>query len=629
MDQQANTGRVRYGRKIGEVLVGMGYVTMSQLNVALQYQREKGGRLGWVLANLGYINRLELYTGLARHLELPFEADMSVVKNGIDRGLLSSMTHEEAILYQAIPFHLEQGKLSIVTAEPGNEETIEFFKARFRVREISEIVITDLDLVKLCQELCKEPILDKTINGLFYRSPDQSAIRLLSRRQWVSLAFVIAALGFWAYLNLLSLIIAAFCLVQISYIAVVLFKLAVTIASFRKKREEPATGAELRALEPKSLPTYTILIPVYKEERIIKTLVSSIEHMDYPADKLDIIILMEEGDEATLTAIRREKPPVNWRFIILPDSLPRTKPKALNYGLHFARGRYLTIYDAEDIPQPDQLKRAVVAFRKHPDEYVCFQAALNYFNGNENFLTRMFTLEYSHWFDILIPGLYKLGLPIPLGGTSNHFDVQKLKQLGGWDPFNVTEDADLGIRASAEGYKVGMLYSTTYEEANSKLGNWLRQRSRWVKGYMQTFLVYSRHPIQAIKSMGVWQWLAYNILVGGTPANFLVNPVMWGIFAYSLSASESTFDIYFSFPLLFYLSLFNLVLCNGIVIALNMVGVVPRKSRYLLPWAILTPVYWLLQSVGSYKALWQLVMKPHYWEKTHHGITRFHPSLSP
>jgi cellulose synthase/poly-beta-1,6-N-acetylglucosamine synthase-like glycosyltransferase len=218
-------------------------------------------------------------------------------------------------------------------------------------------------------------------------------------------------------------------------------------------------------------------------------------------------------------------------------------------------------------------------------------------------------------------------LPIPLGGTSNHFDLQKLRKIGAWDPFNVTEDADLGIRAAAEGYKVGVIQSTTYEEANSKLRNWLRQRSRWVKGYMQTFLVHNRHPLTAVKRMGLKQWVGYNLLIGGTPALFILNPVMWGLFLYYLFTGAQILDPSSMPAILLYLSAINLIIGNMVIVCLNLIAVLPRKNYRLIPHALLSPIYWLLQSVGAYKALWQLIWRPSYWEKTDHGLSSFIPVM--
>lgn len=502
---QAEHGHNSDRSRIGEVLIELGYIDQAQLDEVLEYQRDKGGRLGWILASLGYVNRLELYAGLAKHFGLPFETNTAYMKHNIDTKLIAKVTHEEIMQYQAMPYRIKEGVLSILTAEPKDRETSLFFQHRFEVDTINEIVITDLDLTRVSEELYRGRILDTSIHGLFYRNPDESAQRVLSRPQILFLLFFFCVSLFWIYYSSTSFFILLLFLIQILYVVTVTFRVVVSISGFGCKLIKPITTKELHAIDQKDLPVYTILLPVYKEAEVMGTLIKSLKNFDYPEDKLDIILLLEAGDEETFEAAKRERPPANWRFLSLPDSLPKTKPKALNYGLHFARGDYLTIYDAEDIPDPDQLKKAVISFRTHPKDFICFQAALNYFNRNENFLTRMFTLEYSFWFDCFIPGLYKLGLPIPLGGTSNHFDVQKLKQIGGWDPFNVTEDADLGLRASMEGYKVGVIYSTTYEEANSKLGNWLRQRSRWVKGYMQTFLVHNRHPLKALRIIGLKQ----------------------------------------------------------------------------------------------------------------------------
>jgi cellulose synthase/poly-beta-1,6-N-acetylglucosamine synthase-like glycosyltransferase len=411
--------------------------------------------------------------------------------------------------------------------------------------------------------------------------------------------------------------------VQFFYLISFLYKFIVTAWGLKRTQHGQYTEDNYLYLDPKRLPVYTVLIAAYKEMKVIPTLVKAVQRLDYPADKLDIILLLEENDKETLDAAKKAHPPASWRILTLPNSEPKTKPKALNYGLQFARGEYLTIYDAEDIPEPYQLKKAVVAFRTHPDDYICFQASLNYFNRDENFLTKMFTLEYTYWFDCLLPGLDAMGLPIPLGGTSNHFHVQKLKKIGAWDPFNVTEDADLGIRAAAEGYKVGVIKSTTYEEANSRLGNWLRQRSRWVKGYMETFLIHNRHPFQAVKVMGLKQWLGYNLLIGGTPALFLLNPIMWCLFIYFLIIGAPVLSPHSTPMVLFYVSAINLFVGNAVVICLNLFAVVPRKYYHLIPYALLSPVYWMLQSVGAYKALWQLIARPSYWEKTEHGITNF------
>src|SRR5664279_140422 len=248
--------------------------------------------------------------------------------------------------------------------------------------------------------------------------------------------------------------------------------------------------------------------------------------MDYPRSKLDIKLVLEADDAQTIEAAKALALEATFEIIRVPHSLPKTKPKACNYAIQMARGEYLTIYDAEDKPEPDQLKKAIVAFRKGGANTACVQARLNYFNAEENWLTRMFTLEYSLWFDMFLPALDRLSVPIPLGGTSNHFDLAKLRRVGAWDPFNVTEDADLGLRFAAMGYRVGIVNSVTYEEANSHLGNWIRQRSRWVKGYMQTWLVNMRDPIGLVRRVGVKGFLSLQFFVGGGILSGLAYPFM-------------------------------------------------------------------------------------------------------
>ena len=214
----------------------------------------------------------------------------------------------------------------------------------------------------------------------------------------------------------------------------------------------------------------------------------------------------------------------------MPPSQPQTKPKACNFALRFARGEYLVIYDAEDRPEPDQLRKVVATFRRSPPNTACLQCRLNYYNASENWLTRMFTLDYALWFDQVLPGLERLNMPIPLGGTSNHFRIDVLRELHAWDPFNVTEDADLGIRIGQKGYRVGVVDSTTFEEASCHAGNWIRQRSRWIKGYMQTLLVHTRRPLHLIRSAGPLGFLGFVFFIGGTVLSGLLNPIFWVLY---------------------------------------------------------------------------------------------------
>ncbi len=607
---------------LGEILVKQGSLSAEQLQQALAVQREKGGRLGWILLSLGYISRLELFRALADHFSLELVLYSPALLRSIDRKLARQMSSTEISSHHLIPVSIRKNTITILTDYPNLDGIQEFCKKRFHVEAVRFQLVTDLDFMKLVQQLYGQELIDESINGLLYRNPQESAYSVFTKKQVVAFGVLLYAALIWLYLDAASFLLAAFSACQIIFFITVCYKLILSLAGAANERHEFITEDEVEALDDDHLPVYTILVPVYKEPEVVHILVNSLKKMDYPQSKLDILLLLEEDDDLTLQAAREAAPPGNWRFITVPDALPKTKPKACNYGVYFSRGEFLTIYDAEDIPEPDQLKKAVIGFQKYGESYVCLQAALNYFNAEENIITKLFTLEYSYWFDYLLPGLDHFHLPIPLGGTSNHFRIKILKELGAWDPFNVTEDADLGIRACANGYRVGIINSTTFEEANSRYGNWIRQRSRWIKGYMQTFLVYNRHPLKMLKVLGPINWLSFQLFIGGTPLLFLVTPVVWCLFLFWLCTRSTSLEA-FSPPLIVYMGLFNLLLGNFMGIYLNMMAVFRRKLFRLQPVALLNPLYWLAgHSIAAYKALVQLFHKPFYWEKTDHGLTK-------
>ena len=303
----------------------------------------------------------------------------------------------------------------------------------------------------------------------------------------------------WWWLNVL--LMAGFALV-------VGGKIASVLGGLLLHDSEDADEATLAALNDEDLPTYTILVPMYKEPTMVAGMLRNMRAMDYPKDKLDVKLLLEANDLETQEAAAQLSLPSWFQVVVVPDGTPKTKPRACNVGLEQARGEFLVIYDAEDRPEPDQLKKAVAVFRKSSSKLSCLQARLNYYNPHQNMLTRWFTLEYSTWFDLFLPGLHTLGSPIPLGGTSNHFRTKVLQDVGGWDAWNVTEDCDLGLRLARGGHETRVLSSTTWEEAASTLHAWIPQRSRWVKGYWQTLLVHTRQPMRAFREFGAWRFLS-------------------------------------------------------------------------------------------------------------------------
>lgn len=374
-----------------------------------------------------------------------------------------------------------------------------------------------------------------------------------------------------------------------------------------------------------AFPTYSVLVPLYRESTVLSALLHALQSLDYPAGKLEIFLVLEEDDFTTRQTLRRHNLPAHFRIVDVPAFGPRTKPKALCYALAYAKGTLCVVYDAEDQPEPDQLLRAARQFRTEPPSVACLQARLNYYNARENWLTRLFAIDYCLWFDYLLPGLERLRAPIPLGGTSNHFRTAALLAAGAWDPFNVTEDADLGLRLARFGLQVRTLDSTTYEEAPRHVSTWLKQRTRWLKGYMQTYLVHMREPVRLAKETG-WTGLATcHLFLLATIVAGLLNPVLWIVFVVWISTDHGLFSGNAGIILLA-LSSASLLLGNALIVYLSLIAPLRRGWLDLVPWALASPLYWLLISVAAWLALAQLLSAPFLWVKTPHGLTRFLPA---
>ncbi|MCS6908912.1 MAG: glycosyltransferase [Anaerolineales bacterium] len=613
-----STPKLSSALRLGEALVQEGVLSPQELQRALELQSRTSERLGRILTSLGLVKRQQLYRVLAKLWGMPF---VDLLQTPLDYKIARQFDPQELVRERFFPFARGSSHLLVATAEYPSPALLERLQALVPNHRIEFYVTTEWDIDYAIRQCFRDQILDRAAHGLYYRNPAECAFTVLTFGQYLFLVFVLLILIFGLYFATRPTLIALNFFINLAFLGSILFKFAVSLAGAKYEQIQPITEEEVASLNEEELPTYTILVPAYREAKVIPLLLDNLRRLDYPAAKLEILLLLEEDDQETIQAAYAAKPPEQVTFVIIPKGQPQTKPKACNVGLFFARGEYLVIYDAEDRPEPDQLKKAVIAFRKGPPNLVCVQAALNYFNHDENFLTRMFTLEYSYWFDYMLPGLDRWRLPIPLGGTSNHFRTSVLRQLGGWDPYNVTEDADLGIRAAANGYRVGVINSTTYEEANSQLWNWIRQRSRWIKGYIQTVLVHSRNPLALLKRAGLRNMLGFLMLIGGTPLTFLTAPVLWIFYLLFLLTGTRALDFLFP-PLTLYISLFNLLFGNGLMIYLNMLAVFKRRYYHLLIYTFLNPIYWILHSIAAYKASWQLLTRPFYWEKTIHGLSR-------
>ncbi|MCZ4558021.1 glycosyltransferase [Rhodococcus maanshanensis] len=461
--------------------------------------------------------------------------------------------------------------------------------------------------------------LHDAVNGLRDRDPSASA----------AVAFVPWQRNLLIVLSLVSLVGLLFFPVGtltiatgVSTVAYVL-TLGDRLVIFRRGLPADAimtvSDEEARAIPDAELPAYTVLVPAYNETEVIGQLIAAMNALDYPREKLQVLLLLEEDDSTTIEAARAADVEEIATVVLVPAAEPRTKPKACNYGLHFATGEIVTIYDAEDIPEPLQLRRVAATFAMLDERVACVQAKLAYRNGRQNLLTGWFTVEYGVWFSYLLPGLMHFKAPIPLGGTSNHLRRSVLEEIGAWDPFNVTEDADLGVRIAVRGYTTAVLDSTTFEEANSDPINWLRQRSRWYKGYLQSWLVHTRKPVRLWREIGAWSFIRFTLLLAGTPIIACLNLVFWFITVTWLLGQPLAIGQIFP-SVIYYPALICLVLGNAATIYMNLIGCREAGDPKLV-WACLTvPIYWLMMSIAAVKGVWQLLRNPSYWEKTFHGL---------
>lgn len=350
------------------------------------------------------------------------------------------------------------------------------------------------------------------------------------------------------------------------------------------------------------LPAVTVLVPLFKEAAVMPDLVGAIARLNYPAHLLEVMLLLEETDTATIAAARAHAP-AGWRTIVVPPGSPQTKPRACNVGLALARGDVVVVFDGEDRPDPDQPRKAAAALAADP-RLAVVQARLgcDHAGRGSPIVTRLWAMEYAALFGAVLPLLSRLGLPFLLGGTSNWFRSEALRQAGGWDAHNVTEDADLGVRLARLGWRSGTINSVTWEEAPLRAGVWVRQRARWFKGFAVTAIVHARTPRQTARQIGPAGCIA---LLAQLPVSLLctaAHPLGAGL---ALGGDLS--------------GLLGWLLLQGYAAAVALhAAAAPRAG--LPAWlALLPPFYWLLHWAALLLALSDLVRDPAHWRKTEHG----------
>jgi len=612
---------------LGTILVNEGAISKEQLERALVFQRKSGGLLGDILLTLGMTTPDKVYRSLATQKQL------GRIGKKYDFNEAKKLPFNIARKYQTCVINKQSDRYILAVVRELSPEQLQEVGS-FLGTQVEQVLADQHEIDSFLNMTYGYELTDESVNSLINTMPENSAVETFTVPQRLTFlaVLVLTILGFIYYPFFTLFIVNA--AVQLLYLAIAGFKMHILTVGIDKGTQLRIPKTEIHLLDEKELPIYTVLIPMYQEKReVVSNLLNHLDKLDYPKQKLDVRLLLEEDDRETIEAINSYQLPYYCTPIIVPHSEPRTKPKACNYGLIRARGDYVVIYDAEDRPEYDQLKKAYLAFKELPANYICVQAKLNYYNSNQNLLTKWFTLEYSMWFELLLPGVVQLTVPVPLGGTSNHFKTDFLKEVGAWDPYNVTEDADLGIRIFKKGSETAVIDSRTWEEANSRFQNWIRQRSRWIKGYMQTWLVHMRKPIKFYREIGLSGFMGFQAVILGSVLLPLINPFLWIMLILWYAIHPAWIPPLFPGPL-YYFALFLLIIGNFFFVYSNAAGMfwvihsMEKKgertpfSYGLVKLALVSPIYWMYMSLASFKALGQLLTNPFHWEKTKHGLSR-------
>lgn len=604
-------------QRIGDILLENGLVDRDTLDDALAAQERSGRRLGDVLVARSLISPDRLQDALAQQWSIT-RADPN--HEAPDTELLKSVDPGVCLRYQCLPWRKAGDETILLVADPTRTE--------------EAIRASGLDPGRTRLALCDaEPLrtyLAETFSDVLGEQARTRTPNHLSCRSWAHyggylaalVAFVMtltAALTGLAGLATMFLLWAAFANFATNGLR------AAAILSHASARWRRRPVPDLSTM--RKLPVFSIIVPLFGETVVLDQLLEALSRINYPAENLEILLVIEGDDGPMRRALQTRKLPPTMQVVITPPDALRTKPRALNYALNFCVGDVVGIYDAEDMPEVDQLAKVARAFAESPPRVACVQARLAYYNARQNWLSRCFAIEYATWFNLLLTGYRKLGMPIPLGGTSVFFRREVLDELGGWDAYNVTEDADLGIRLARFGYVTRMVNSTTWEEANCLPKAWIWQRARWLKGYAITWLTHMRAPLSLWSDLGPRGFLGFQILFLGGLTAFLSLPVLW--FAWITDAvSPGTSWLGTLPPYVILIVAAGFLAGQAVTICAHMLAVLMTRQLFLVHWVLTLPFYWPLGAIAAFKAILDLVRAPFHWDKTTHGISAAHMHAS-
>lgn len=596
---------------LGRLLVEDGAITQGQLVRALQLQMRLGARLGEILVAEGWTTEDRILSALARQTGLA-RADLR--RQPCDPRLCRFMPHRFWMHHRVLPWRKLGPALLVATSDPA-----EFGALRRHLSHLSPHVVPVLASEKDIAEATARVFRDTLAAAANTRLDPQYSCRTWTARKRIPIAAAVAAAGL-AMLSAPGTALAA--LFAAAFTTLALFATLRLLGAGAHLLSHgylnaPAPARPIRHRTGR-LPRVSVLVPLYREREIAGALIRRLQRLSYPKALLDVILVLEERDDVTREALDRAELPHWIRVIEVPEHGGlTTKPRAMNYALDFCRGEIVGVWDAEDAPVPAQIEQVVDHFETAPPDVVCLQGILDFYNPRSNWRSRCFTIEYASWFRIVLPGIARMRLVVPLGGTTLFFRRDKLEELGGWDAHNVTEDADLGVRLARAGYRTELIDTVTFEEANHRAWPWVRQRSRWLKGFMVTYLVHMRSPRRLWADLGGWRFAGFQAFFLGTLGQFLLAPLLWSFWPMAFGWAHPAQGVV---PGAVLSGLFALLLASELLaLCVGLAAVSASGRRFLVGWVPTMVLYYPLGVVAAYKALIELCLHPFFWDKTQHG----------
>lgn len=597
---------------LGRRLIQSGAIAPWQLFFSLERQSRWDATLGEILLAKSWINEDQLLDAYATYYSAQ-RVDLNRIPPS--KSLTGLIDPNLCLKHSIIPWMRLGSTVILATSRPDRVDAMQA-ELPEELRHAPIAIAPQEQITGIVTKTHRSALLNLAETRVSDVESCRSWGKKLDARLWITLAILGSLLGAFLFApKVITSILTLWALFTL--ICAGLLKYSAFFSQLHMKRQPEKTLPE-DILQLGKLPRISVLVPLFREKEIASALIRRLSKLTYPKALLDVILVLEEHDDLTHETIARTDLP-DWISVVEAPkgSGLTTKPRALNYALDFCRGEIIGIWDAEDAPAPDQLEKIAARFSTVPKDVVCLQGILDYYNPYDSWISRCFTIEYSTWFRVVLPGLSHMGLAIPLGGTTLFMRRDALEEVGGWDAHNVTEDADLGIRLARYGYRTELIETVTREEANYRPWPWVRQRSRWLKGYMVTYLVHMRNPWLLLKQLGWRQFLGVHAIFVTTLSQFLLAPLIWTFWMVPFGANHTLANLMGEGAGWAVAGLFLSVFFADLLISL--VAVSGQGRRRLMPFAATLWLYFPLATIAVYKGLFELVFRPFFWDKTEHG----------